>query len=306
MQVDNVHTRDIAAGAAEVAALIDGLGTDRDRLWPSARWPTLPFELYGPLAAGSPAGHGPIRYRVQAYEPGRRLTFRFAPGLWLAGTHGFEIEPLGDRRTRLTHVLRGRIDPKLLPLWPIVRRCHDALITDLLAQAERVASGREVPDARRPLWLRVAGDVDRRLAGPRSRAVAGVAVPAALAALAALHAAWALGWHWPGGSERELAERVLSGGSQMPPEWATWTVAAALAGAAVIVRAAAARRPPRLVRRLAWTVAGVFAIRGVVYLPVDLLRGLDGIYERLDLAIYSPLCLLLGAGTAAVARRPAP
>jgi len=133
--------------------------------------------------------------------------------------------------------------------------------------------------------------------------VAGVAVPGALVGLAALHAAWALGWRWPGGSDRELAERVLSGGTELPPEWATWAVALALTGAAVVVRGAASTEPPPLVRRLAWGVAGVFLIRGAASPPMDLIRGSDGLYERLDLAIYSPLCLVLGAGTAALARR---
>lgn len=50
-------------------------------------------------------------------------------------------------------------------------------------------------------------------------------------------------------------------------------------------------------------MAGVFLIRGAASPPMDLIRGSDGLYERLDLAIYSPLCLVLGAGTAALARR---
>ncbi|MCP9489208.1 MAG: hypothetical protein MSC31_04970 [Solirubrobacteraceae bacterium MAG38_C4-C5] len=36
---------------------------------------------------------------------------------------------------------------------------------------------------------------------------------------------------------------------------------------------------------------------------VDLIRGFDEIYERLDITIYSPLCLFLGIGTATVAQR---
>lgn len=139
--------------------------------------------------------------------------------------------------------------------------------------------------------------------GPAS----GVAVPATLAGLGALHAAWALGWRWPGGSDRALAERVLGGGAtELPPEWATWSVAAALGGAAAIVRTAASGEPSAAVRRLAWGVAGVFLLRGAGSPPIDLIRGLDGLYERLDLAIYSPLCLALGVGATAVAWRASP
>ena len=45
-------------------------------------------------------------------------------------------------------------------------------------------------------------------------------------------------------------------------------------------------------------MTGVLVARGLLYIPIDLANGLDGSYDRLDLAIYSPLCLALGAGTA--------
>ena len=44
-------------------------------------------------------------------------------------------------------------------------------------------------------------------------------------------------------------------------------------------------------------------MRGVAYVPSDLRGGPGDTYERLDLAVYSPLCLALGAGSAVVARR---
>jgi hypothetical protein len=47
--------------------------------------------------------------------------------------------------------------------------------------------------------------------------------------------------------------------------------------------------------------SGVLLARGALFIPLDLVSGLDEIYGRLDLAIYSPLCLALGAGAAAVA-----
>ena len=46
--------------------------------------------------------------------------------------------------------------------------------------------------------------------------------------------------------------------------------------------------------------AGVFVIRGAVSPPIDVIRGRSGVYERLDLAFYSPLALALGAGAAVV------
>jgi len=128
------------------------------------------------------------------------------------------------------------------------------------------------------------------------------AVPTALTGLAALHAAWALGWRWPGGSDRELAERVVGPGAELPQPEMIWAVASLLAVAAGSVRAAAggARGP---VRAAAWGVAGVLTARGLIAIPVDLAGGLEPIFNRLDLALYSPLALGLGLGTAWVLTR---
>ena len=136
-----------------------------------------------------------------------------------------------------------------------------------------------------------------------------MAVPPALAALGALHAAWALGWRWPGGDDRGLAERVLSrsererlGAGGLPPVPLTWTVAAALLAAAGIVRAASGAAP-RPVRGAAWAVSAAFLARGAASISADLVGGPADAYQRLDLAIYSPLSLALGAGTAAAVAR---
>ena len=57
-------------------------------------------------------------------------------------------------------------------------------------------------------------------------------------------------------------------------------------------------RPSGRVRMAAWGAAGVLVARGLLFIPVDVARGFDDIYERLDIAIYSPLCLALGVGAA--------
>lgn len=64
---------------------------------------------------------------------------------------------------------------------------------------------------------------------PRHGRLAAFVVPPALAAIGAVHAAWALGWRWPGGDDAALAERVVGNGAELPPASATWAVAAALA-----------------------------------------------------------------------------
>ncbi|MBA3264625.1 MAG: DUF3995 domain-containing protein [Thermoleophilaceae bacterium] len=225
----------------------------------------------------------------------------------------------------MTHRLECRVEPKMVVLYPILIRQHDALVEDLLDRAELATTGRIARPSRWPLSVRIANSAELRVArwrgklpppDPASGAlvgrharVAAIAVPAVMLAIAALHAAWALGSPWPAGSEPELAEHVLSQGERqqldggLPPAPVTWAVALALLAAAAIVRAAATGPRSRALRRAAWGVAAVFVARGVVYIPSDLIGGLDDAYQRFDLAIYSPLCLALGAGTAVVARR---
>jgi hypothetical protein len=70
--------------------------------------------------------------------------------------------------------------------------------------------------------------------------------------------------------------------------------------AASVVRRAAIGRPSPLMRRLTRAIAGVFLIRGAVSPRIDVIRGRSGVYERLDLAFYSPLALALGGGAALV------
>jgi hypothetical protein len=127
-------------------------------------------------------------------------------------------------------------------------------------------------------------------------------VPGTLVAIAAVHAAWALGWRWPGGSDQALADHVVGHGARLPPDWLTALVAGTLVAGAAIVRAGAGGAGGR-VRQAAWGVAGVLLARGAVYPPIDLAGGVNDTYARLDLAIYSPLCLALGAGTVRLLRR---
>jgi hypothetical protein len=49
----------------------------------------------------------------------------------------------------------------------------------------------------------------------------------------------------------------------------------------------------------------VLLARGAIGIASDLHGGVEERYQRLDLAIYSPLCLALGGGAALVARRAA-
>jgi hypothetical protein len=270
-------------------------------------------------------GHGSIRYSVLEYEPSRRIVFEFSPGGGLSGSHRFELERLGPDRCRLRHVLEAKTSRWMRPLEPILIGWHDAMVETALDRAELGATGSLERRTRIPRWLRIANAAEIAIAralgrvppaggshggslplGYRMFRPAGILVPAALGAIAAIHAAWALGWRWPGGTDDALADRVVGAGAELPPEPVVWAVAALLAAGGAAVAAVAAGRRERFPRAATWTVASVLTVRGALYIPVDLADGLRSTYSQLDLALYSPLCLALGLGAAVVARGPRP
>jgi Protein of unknown function (DUF3995) len=140
-----------------------------------------------------------------------------------------------------------------------------------------------------------------------------LAVPLALilVSAAALHFYWAAGGLWPGRSPRELIDTVIGDPrlDRMPPAWAGALVGLALAGTALIPLVLALPLwgkflPDALTFRLfLWSlsytplVALVFIARGVAgYLPFWRRRLPAQPFARLDMFLYSPLCLFLGLG----------
>jgi hypothetical protein len=141
VHVVNIHERRFAAARAEVGALIDGLASTKDRLWPSDAWPRMVFD--GPLAVGARGGHGPIRYQVEAFDPSQRVRFRFLGPSGFDGYHAFDVVELGTGHTLLRHTLEMTATGLALLTWPLIfRPLHDALIEDSLARAE-AAMGQE-------------------------------------------------------------------------------------------------------------------------------------------------------------------
>ena len=154
MRVLNVHQRLLPGPPERVGALIDELAGPGDRLWPHDRWPAMRFDQ--PLGPGAEGGHGPIRYRVEAYEPGRRITFRFTRMPGLDGGHRLEVEPAGTGAVMLRHVAEGRLGGRMLVVWPlVVRPLHDALLEDLLDRAELAVTGTVASPARWSPWVRL-------------------------------------------------------------------------------------------------------------------------------------------------------
>ena len=133
MHVHNLHERIYDCDADSLGALVDSLASSEDRLWPRENWP--PMRLDSPLRVGARGGHGPIRYSVEQYVPGRKVFFRFLAPRGFKGAHGFEIEHRGGR-TILRHILQMETSGLALLSWPLVfRPLHDALIEDALDKA---------------------------------------------------------------------------------------------------------------------------------------------------------------------------
>lgn len=163
MRVCNIHERSFITDPATLGALIDTLASENDRLWPRERWPAMRFDR--PLATGAIGRHGPIRYFVADYQPGRRITSTFTGPRGFQGQHGFQVES-GDGGRAL---LRHRIDMILTGYarlsWTLVYRpLHDALLEDAFDKAQRQLG--QTPGPRVwGSWVRIL----RRLPGRRSR-----------------------------------------------------------------------------------------------------------------------------------------
>ncbi len=148
----NIHARDLHTSRDAVGALLDSLASNQDLLWPRDRWPALRFDR--PLQVGAVGGHGPIRYRVEVYEPGRAILFRFT-GTRVHGTHGFEIKDSTPGSVRLEHRLSMRVSGVALLSWPLMFRwLHDALIEDALDRAEASITAQPLQERHWSLWVR--------------------------------------------------------------------------------------------------------------------------------------------------------
>ncbi len=148
----NVHERLIQAPLTVASRLIDRLASRDDVLWPSNRWPAM--HLDRSLQVGATGGHGPIRYFVEAYEPGRSITFRFTAPRGFVGTHSFDVEAIALDASRIKHTLTMRAQGFARLSWPLLfHPLHDALIEDALDCAEAFAIS--APVAERAWALRV-------------------------------------------------------------------------------------------------------------------------------------------------------
>ena len=152
MQVRNIHERELAVDATRIGRLIDTLASPRDELWPSECWPRMKFDR--PLMVGAAGGHGPVRYVVDRYQPGRSIRFRFQQPAGFNGFHGFEAIERSSGLSLLRHTLEIKPTGPARLSWPLVfRPLHNALIEDSLSRAEAAVglAPRRIPWS---LWVR--------------------------------------------------------------------------------------------------------------------------------------------------------
>lgn len=116
--------------------MLDTLATDHDKMWAIDKWPRM--RLDNGLTLGSKGGHGPIKYTVEKYIPGRFIQFRFSRPAGFDGIHKFEIKAIGEDQTEIVHTLDMVTNFKASLQWSIVFRwLHDALIEDAFDTTER-------------------------------------------------------------------------------------------------------------------------------------------------------------------------
>jgi hypothetical protein len=216
-------------------------------------------------------------FEAQAFDPFAKATLRV---VWHMATWTLALMSVG-----LLWAARGTTAP--LGAWVGALAAGYAVL--FIAVAQRVFSA----PIRLPQWLLLGPLALFALAGGLSstgsegRAATAVAVML-MVAIAAVHAAWAFGAHWPSRSREELALAII-GHRAMPGPLACFAVAAAL----LAMAAALVASVPSAVR---WGIAAPFFIRGTVaWLEPWLRPSIRGTPYRLNSAMmYTPHALCIG------------
>jgi len=122
----------------------------------------------------------------------------------------------------------------------------------------------------------------------------------ALLAVSVAHGLWSIGRTWPIRNEKLLAQTVVGfrGIERMPPRLASLAVAVATLAAGILALALADHDSGGpLMTILALPLAAVFLARGVVgYTQWWADKTPEPNFRFNDRRVYSPLCVLLGAG----------
>lgn len=135
MKIINIHNRMINKPISEVAAVLNSLSSDNDQLWPHENWPPMKFDR--DLSEGATGGHGPIRYVVTDYKPGKNILFKFIEPSSFKGNHWFELKEKEESKTEITHTISMNVSGSAIISWLIIiRPLHNALIEDSFDKAQ--------------------------------------------------------------------------------------------------------------------------------------------------------------------------
>lgn len=151
---------------------------------------------------------------------------------------------------------------------------------------------------------------ERRLADQsRTARIAAIVAGSLFGVIAGLHGLWATGITWPFGDKEALSETVFGApASTFPPPAATIAVTVLLAMAALLVTGRAglwgARMPQWVFSAGTWAVAAVLLLRAALYGPAAV--GSDATNRSWELALFTPLCLVLALLCVVVASGDAP
>ncbi|MBS0520213.1 MAG: DUF3995 domain-containing protein [Proteobacteria bacterium] len=123
-----------------------------------------------------------------------------------------------------------------------------------------------------------------------------ILLSAGVGAIAAIHALWGLGSHWPEASEEALARSVVGDGRRrMPAAWLCFAVALVLAIIALWPLYAVTLASQTVALQGSFTIAGIFIARGLAgYSRRWREHFTDEPFVTRNRRYYSPLCLLLG------------
>ena len=139
MKVINIHHRILNQASIEIGNLLDTLSSDNDMMLATNKW--SPMKLDKGLQVGSKGGHGPIRYFVIDYQPKKSIQFQFDM-LGFDGFHQFDIIPLGENKTQLTHTIDMTTTGAASLKWSLaIRWLHDAYIEDAFDKVENHFTG---------------------------------------------------------------------------------------------------------------------------------------------------------------------
>ncbi|MFF6995088.1 DUF3995 domain-containing protein [Streptomyces sp. NPDC008313] len=149
---------------------------------------------------------------------------------------------------------------------------------------------------------RTAVPTTRRRATGRTARRAGALLASVLTADALAHLYWTTGYTWPAADDRSLSHAVLGMEAPFTPPVLVPLATLLLTASGVVL--AQSRRPHRLLRLGTLAVASGLSLRALAGVCWLFTRDTGSAFYRLNLGLYTPLCVVLCAAALQVAGRP--